>query len=158
MNCAKFTYDKRDYLITHTRKTYQKSKIRKVWKTVPTKMEIELYRPEQYQRFVRSVPFFDGFLGGTCTAKCRDTVAGHLPVEIISISPDKNIKHEDTFQFVHFPTKRALWEGEFRERDIMDNLERYEILYQGDSKIFKFYHKDGEHTAMFNVNSFRWVG
>lgn len=99
MNCKTFNFNKTGYIITHTRNTFSKTESGKSWKTKPTETKTETINNKQYENWVTSIPFFNGFCGGTCRGCCGYTVAGYLPTKITSVSPDKSLKHVDVFAF-----------------------------------------------------------
>ena len=59
----------------------------------------ETVNGEFYENFVKSVSFFNGFMGGTCRAYSNYTQAGYIPTRITTINPGRNEKHVDTFTF-----------------------------------------------------------
>lgn len=59
----------------------------------------EIVSGEFYENFVKSVTFFNGFLGGTCKAYWNYTSAGYIPTHITTIAPGRAEKQIDTFTF-----------------------------------------------------------
>ena len=90
-----FTNDR--FIITHTRKHYERTATGKSWKATPTEEKTERVTAQHYTNYVTSIPFFNNL--GTCRAVHNYTAAGYLPVTITSISPDKNEKYIDSFSF-----------------------------------------------------------
>lgn len=97
MNYRTFSFTNQYYTITHTRKTYEKTDSGKSWKSKPTEEKQKTVTPEFYTNFVTSIPFFNNL--GTCRAQHSYTSAGYLPTVITSISPDRQVKHVDSFRF-----------------------------------------------------------
>ena len=97
MNYRNFSFTSNAFIITHTRKTYERTATGKSWKSKPTEEKTETIKPEYYTNYVTSIPFFNNL--GTCRAQHRYTPAGYLPTVITSISPDRNVKHVDSFHF-----------------------------------------------------------
>lgn len=94
-----FTFENKLFKITHTRETFKRTKTGRNWKSKPTEETRETVPPEFYENFVRSIPFFNGFMGGTCRAEHNYTGAGYIPTKITTISPDRAEKHIDYFTF-----------------------------------------------------------
>lgn len=92
-----FSFTSTAFIITHTRKTFARTASGKSWKSKPEKEYSETVKPEYYTNYVTSIPFFNNL--GTCRAQHRYTAAGYLPVVITSVSPDRTIKHIDSFNF-----------------------------------------------------------
>lgn len=59
----------------------------------------EIVSGEFYENFIRSIDFFNGFMGGKCRAEKNYTVVGYLPTKVITISPNREEKHVDIFIF-----------------------------------------------------------
>lgn len=97
MNYRNFSFTNDRFIITHTRKTYEKTDSGKSWKSKPTEEKTETVKPEYYTNYVTSIPFFNNL--GTCRAVHTYTAAGYLPTVITSISPDRRVKHVDSFRF-----------------------------------------------------------
>lgn len=97
MNYKNFNFTNNNYVITHTKKIYHKTDSGKSWKSKPTEQYTEIVTPQFYTNYVTSISFFNNL--GTCKAIHNYTIAGYLPVTITSISPDKTIKHIDSFTF-----------------------------------------------------------
>lgn len=86
--------------IEHVKKVYYTNENGN-FKRKPGKEYAENVTSEFYENFIRSITFFNGFMGGTCHAENAYTAAGYIPVKVVTISPDKSEKHVDTFTF-HF--------------------------------------------------------
>lgn len=59
----------------------------------------ETVTPEFYENFVKSVSFFNGFMGGSCRAYWSYTAAGYIPIKVVTVSPGRVEKYIDTFTF-----------------------------------------------------------
>ena len=78
---------------------YGKTESGKTWRKKPIEETRETVPPVFYENFVRSISFFNGFMGGTCRAEYNYTGVGYLPTKITTISPDRAEKHIDYFTF-----------------------------------------------------------
>lgn len=153
-----FNFTSNNYIITHKHTEHGRTDSGKGWAAAPVCEYTEITRPKNYNYFVQSVPFFNGFLGGTCRAKWAYTCAGYIPVTITTTSPDKKQKNIDTFTFDFFPMDAARRAAGWRENDVLDNLARYEKRNDGGHVVFTFYHNDGEHTASYSTTARAWIG
>lgn len=151
----KFVFSNPDYIITHTKEVYTRTSSGRSWKKKPDKVKTEIIPAAYYTNYITSVPFFNNL--GYCRASYNYTSAGYLPVSTTNISPDKTEKHLDRFSFMPFPMRYAKRDGGFRENDILENLSHYEHYMDGEHELFKFYHKDGEHAAVYDKTYYKWV-
>lgn len=69
------------------------------FKRKPYEEYTEKISGEFYENFIRSVTFFNGFMGGTCRAYSNYTACGYIPTKVITINPNRTEKHEDIFIF-----------------------------------------------------------
>ena len=99
MNYNKFNFSDSSVTITHIKKEYSRTDSGKNWKSTPDTINNEIVNNEFYNNYVKSIPFFNGFMGGSCRAAHSYTAAGYLPTVITTISPDKKQKIIDTFSF-----------------------------------------------------------
>ncbi len=99
MNYRSFTFTNNSYIITHTREKYTRTASGKSWKKTPDETTTETITAQQYENWVTSIPFFNGFCGGTCRAQHSYTMAGYLPTHITTTSPGKDIQYKDFFAF-----------------------------------------------------------
>lgn len=155
MDYTQFTFNYPDCIIKHTRNTYERTSSGKAWKTNPTETKTKIVTCEFYTNFVQSVPFFSHW--GTCRAYSDYTTFGYIPHRIVSICPMKETKHVDSFSFIYFPRSRALRDAGFREKDVLENVSHFDISIAGERKIYNFYHKDGEHSASYDITNHKWV-
>ena len=70
------------------------------FKRKPDTVERETVTGEFYENFIRSVSFFNGFCGGSCRAYKGHTVAGYIPVKVVTVNPSRTEKHIDIFNFI----------------------------------------------------------
>lgn len=98
-NYNNFTFDLYSGQIEHTKKVYDTTENGNFRKK-PYETTTEIVDREFYINFVRSVSFFNGFLGGTCRAFWNCTRAGYVPVKITSINPGRTEKYIDEFKFI----------------------------------------------------------
>jgi hypothetical protein len=99
MNYLTFKFCDNSCIITHIKEIYHKTSSGKSWKSKPDTTETTTATAEFYTNYVNSIPFFNGFMGGTCRAEKSYTPAGYIPVKITTISPDRTEKHCDHFYF-----------------------------------------------------------
>ena len=79
------------YKITLTTERYEKTSSGKSWKKNPVKTNEEVISPEEFENIISSIPFFRN-LGGFERVTKGYTIAGYIPVELSSISPDRKTK------------------------------------------------------------------
>ncbi len=159
MNYRNFSFTNENYLIFRKRETYHRTSSGKSWKSTPTETEGKVFMtPEHYTNFVTSIPFFNGFGGGTCRASHSYTSAGYLPTRITTTSPGGDIKYVDYFAFTWFPMYEAKRSAGFRELDCIEHCETVERCQDGEHELFTFIHWDGEHCATYDVTFKKWVG
>lgn len=86
--------------IEHTKKLYNTTPGGR-FRNKPYKTITEFVDRDFYLNFVRSVSFFNNWDGGTCRAYWAYTAAGYIPAKIVTVSPDRSVKHVDTFTFIY---------------------------------------------------------
>ena len=93
-------YSRNDKSITieHTKRVYGITESGN-FKRKPETEYTEIVSGEFYENFIRSIDFFNGFMGGKCRAERNYTVVGYLPTKVITTSPNRAEKHIDTFTF-----------------------------------------------------------
>lgn len=101
MDYRKFSFTNNNVTIHHTKEIYHKSASGRSWKRKPDETTRETITAQNYTNYVTSIPFFNGFFGGTCRAEMGYTPAGYIPVKITTISPDRAEKHYDYFTFIY---------------------------------------------------------
>ncbi len=99
MDYRNFTFTSKYFIITHTRSVYTRTANGKKWSNAPVSVNQETITAEFYQNFIQSIPFFNGFFGGSCRADLEYTPAGYIPAKITTINPDATKKYTDTFTF-----------------------------------------------------------
>jgi hypothetical protein len=92
------SYKFENYTITLTTIRYKKTESGKSWRSKPTSEETEIIKFENYFNYLSSVQFFKN-MGGYERVEKGYTIAGHIPVQITSISPDKTEKIIYKFKF-----------------------------------------------------------
>ena len=91
-------YKFKGYTITLTTIKYERTASGKNWKNKPTSEETEIIKFENYFNYLNSVQFFKN-MGGYERVEKEYTIAGYIPVQITSISPDKTEKIIYKFKF-----------------------------------------------------------
>ena len=79
------------YKITLTTERYERTSSGKSWKKNPVESSEEVINSENLKNIISSIPFFRN-LGGSERVTKGYTIAGYIPVELSSISPDKETK------------------------------------------------------------------
>jgi hypothetical protein len=90
-----------EWAITRECAVYSRTASGKGWKSKPDTVTRETVDTEFYNRFIRSIDFFDSFrdVGGHCRAERGYTFAGYIPVKVVTVSPYQELKQVDTFTF-----------------------------------------------------------
>ena len=79
------------YKITLTTEKYERTSSGKSWKKNPVESNKSIINSENFKNIISSIPFFRN-LGGSERVTKGYTIAGYIPVELSSISPDKETK------------------------------------------------------------------
>ena len=79
------------YKIILTVERYEKTSSGKSWKKNPVKTNEEVISPEEFENIISGISFSRS-LGGSEKVTKGYTIAGYIPVELSSISPDKETK------------------------------------------------------------------
>ena len=79
------------YKITLTTERYERTSSGKSWKKNPVESSEEVINSENLKNIISSIPFFRN-LGGSERVTKGYTIAGYIPVELSSTSPDKKTK------------------------------------------------------------------
>ena len=89
-----------NWTIKHTHCEFARTDSGKSWKAKPIVKYAETVTTEYYNNFVDSIPFFNGFMGGTCRGYRTYTKAGYLVNSVTTINPSRDTKYVDTFEFI----------------------------------------------------------
>lgn len=98
-NYSAFHFGYESFAITCTKKEYTRTASGKSWKKNPDRVTIESVDNVFYTNYVAAIPFFAKWGNGSCRARWNYTLAGYLPVDIVTISPDRQIKITASFAF-----------------------------------------------------------
>ena len=79
------------YKITLTTKRYEKTSSGKSWKKNPVETNEEVISPEEFENIISGISFSRS-LGGFERITKGYTIAGYIPKQVTSISPDKETK------------------------------------------------------------------
>ena len=79
------------YKITLTTERYERTRSGKSWKKNPVETNEEVISPEEFENIISGISFSRS-LGGFEKVTKGYTIAGYIPVELSSISPDKKTK------------------------------------------------------------------
>lgn len=85
------------YVIELNEVYYSRTESGKSWKSKPYKEHIDVINFDNYFNFLSSVKFFKN-LGGYERVTNGYTVAGYVPVKLVSINPDNTIRVVRTFK------------------------------------------------------------
>ena len=85
------------YKITLMTKRYERTSSGKSWKRNPVETNEEVISPEEFENIISGISFSRS-LGGFEKVTKGYTIAGYIPVELSSTSPDKKIKIVRTFK------------------------------------------------------------
>ena len=86
-----------NYKITLITKKYERTSSGKSWKKNPVETDEEVISPKKFELIISSIPFFKN-LGGSERVTKGYTVAGYIPVELSSISPERKTKIVRSFK------------------------------------------------------------
>ena len=86
-----------NYKITLITKKYERTSSGKSWKKNPVETNEEVISPKKFELIISSIPFFRD-LGGSERVTKGYTIAGYIPVELSSISPEKKTKIVRSFK------------------------------------------------------------
>ena len=87
----------KQYKITLITKKYERTSSGKSWKKNPVETDEEVITPKKFELIISSIPFFRD-LGGSERVTKGYTVAGFIPVELSSISPNRETKIVRSFK------------------------------------------------------------
>ena len=79
------------YKIILTTERYEKTTSGKSWKKNPVESNESIINLENFKNIISSIPFFRN-LGGSERVTKGYTIAGYIPIELSSISPNKETK------------------------------------------------------------------
>lgn len=91
-------YRFKDYKITLIETRYEKTASGKSWKKNPTIEEVTEIKFENYFNYISSIEFFKN-IGGYERVEKAHTIIGYIPIQITSISPNKETKVVRKFKF-----------------------------------------------------------
>ena len=124
MKWYNFKFDNDKYLILCTIERYNSTDSKKSWKRKPYEVEKLVYSPKEYTNYITSIPFWNGFCGGTCRGYENTTVAGYLPTRVVTISPYRDTKIITTFRFI--PKWHLLNNAGWRETEIVNKATTFD--------------------------------
>lgn len=90
-----------DARITRHEEVYHRTASGRGWQSRPAEIRDEEITTEQYNNYVRSIPFMDSFEGASCRASWGYTAAGYIPVSITLVNPSQTEKHVEKYRFSH---------------------------------------------------------
>ena len=86
-----------NYKITLITKKYERTSSGKSWRKNPVETDEEVISPKKFELIISSIPFFRD-LGGSERVTKGYTIAGYIPVELSSISPNRETKIVRSFK------------------------------------------------------------
>ena len=87
----------KQYKITLITKKYERTSSGKSWKKNPVETNEEVITPKKFELIISSIPVFRD-LGGSERVTKGYTIAGYIPVELSSISPNRETKIVRSFK------------------------------------------------------------
>ncbi len=146
------------YMVLRTTETFQRTESGKNWRRAPFKVENEVFTPEKYENFVKSIPFFNDW-GGCASSRAywNNTRAGYVPTRITTVSFDGREKQIDYFQFIN--TWDLLKNAGWREREIIEKAYRFNLEKINGHDILYLCTHDAGVTASgaFDLDKGLWV-
>lgn len=140
------------WLVLRMHEIYHRTESGKYWRKKPHKIDKEIFRNQNYERFIQSIPFFNS------RAYWNYTKAGYIPTRITTVSPDGMEKHIDSFQFISLydMEQNAGW----REREVLKKAEAFNIEMVDNKHVLHLYTSDEGVTSSgsFDLMAKRWVG
>ena len=85
------------YRITLITERYERTSSGKSWKKNPVESNESIINSENFKNIISSIPFFRN-LGGFERVTKGYTIAGYIPVELSSISPERKTKIVRSFK------------------------------------------------------------
>lgn len=140
------------WLVLRTHELYHRTGSGKSWRKNPHKIDKEVFKNQNYEWFIQSIPFFNS------RAYWNYTKAGYVPTRVTTVSPDGMEKHVDRFQFINLYDlkENAGW----RETEVIENAKTFEIETVGNREVLHLYTNDKGVTSSgsFELMAKRWVG
>lgn len=99
--------DYSDVQIVRTHMVFERTDSGKSWKKNPSVTDIRKITTEEYNNYVRSINFMNGFCGGSCRAEKGYTPCGYIPVKITLVNPSGTEKHTETYRFITIREKEG---------------------------------------------------
>ena len=87
----------KQYKITLITKKYERTSSGKSWKKNPVETNEEVISPEEFENIISGISFSRS-LGGFERVTKGYTIAGYIPKQVTSISPDKEVKIVRSFK------------------------------------------------------------
>lgn len=145
-----------EYLVLMEKKTFTRSTASNRWSRRPDAVKLEVVNLEFYRRYRDAISFFNGFLGGSCSARCSYTPLGLIPTTITTIDPSKTDKTVVTFDFIY--TDELKSSAGWREREILNNARAYSWSFADGQRRLTLYTAAEGVTAsgIYNFTRARW--
>lgn len=140
------------WLVVRTHEIYHRTASGKSWRSKPYDIDKEVFRNQNYEWFIQSIPFFNS------RAKWNYTQAGYIPTRVTTVSPDGVEKHVDRFQFIRLYDleENAGW----REKEIIKKAKAFNIETVDNRQMLHLYTDDEGVTSsgIYELMAKRWVG
>ena len=97
----KFELTGSGYTIMKREELYTRTESGKSWKSKPDAVKTEQIDLKHYNNYVQSIAFFNSFFGygAYCRAYEGYTVAGYIPVKVVTVNPGQDKKFICYFSF-----------------------------------------------------------
>ena len=163
-NWANFEFNDDRFLILEEKEVYLPNDDGK-FGSKPDKVERNVVSPKFYENFITAIPFFNNWGNGAyCKAETSQTIAGNLPIIIVTVGPYNCEKNVVEFRFILKSSleKEAGW----REKEVLKNAKEYEMeeyamtgkCYALAKRITLITEDDGvTHSATWDTGLRKWV-
>lgn len=141
-----------EWLVLRTLEIYHRTESGKAWRKKPHLVDKEVFKNQNYEWFIQSVPVFNS------RAYWHNTKAGYLPTRVTTVSPDRREKYVDRFQFVSLYELRET--AGWRENEIIERAKTFEIETVENRQVLHLYTGDNGVTSSgsFEIMAKRWIG
>ena len=141
-----------EWLVLRTLEIYHRTESGKSWRKNPYITEKEVFKNQNYEWFIQSVPNFHS------RTKWNYTKAGYVPTIVTTVSPDGMEKYIDRFYFVSMYDLRQ--NAGWREKEVIEKAKTFEIETVADREVLHLYTNDKGVTSSgsFEIIAKRWVG
>ena len=121
-----FTLQDKNCIILMRDVRFSRTESGKSWRKNPDTITRRVVSPKFYENYVQSIPFFRNWGdGASCRAQYNYTMAGLIPVRIMTVAPYKNEHIIAEFTFIN--KSHLLDAAGWREKKVLKNAVSYRI-------------------------------